>query len=157
MTDAAVRDWGWAHFSELSVDDLYDMLALRSAVFIVEQHCPFQDCDGMDRVSHHLWTRDSRGEIAAYLRVVPPSVAYAEPSIGRIITAASARGMGLGRALVREGLARVEMLYGPCPVRIGAQRYLLHFYEQLGFASSGFEYDEDGIPHVEMLRPAVTE
>ena len=77
-----------------------------------------------------------------------------EPSLGRIVTAAFARGTGLGRALVREGIARVETMYGPVAIRIGAQRYLLRFYEQLGFVSTGYEYDEDEIPHTEMLRPA---
>ena len=144
--------WHWAQFSDIRPGDLYDIVALRTAVFIVEQRCAYQDCDGIDRVSHHLWTRGADGAIAAYLRVVPPSVKYAEPSLGRIATAAGARGIGLGRAIVREGIARVEKIYGPCPIRIGAQRYLLSFYEQLGFVSSGDGYDEDGIPHIEMLR-----
>jgi ElaA protein len=146
--------WHWAHFQELAPADLYDIVALRTAIFIVEQNCPYQDSDGADRVSHHLWTRDANGEIAAYLRVVPPGVKYAEPSLGRIASAASARRTGLGRALVLEGIARVADLYGSTPIRIGAQRYLLRFYEQLGFVSTGYEYDEDDIPHTEMLRPA---
>jgi len=143
-----------AHFSDLAPDDLYDILALRTAIFIVEQNCPYQDSDGADRVSHHLWTRGASGEMAAYLRVVPPGVKYAEPSLGRITTASSARGTGLGRALVIEGIARVESMYGPVAIRIGAQRYLLRFYEQLGFVSTGYEYEEDEIPHTEMLRAA---
>src|SRR6185437_14006588 len=141
-------------FSDLAPDDLYDILALRTAIFIVEQNCPYQDSDGADRVSHHLWTRGASGEMAAYLRVVPPVVKYAEPSLGRITTASSARGTGLGRALVIEGIARVESMYGPVAIRIGAQRYLLRFYEQLGFVSTGYEYEEDEIPHTEMLRAA---
>jgi ElaA protein len=144
--------WSWAHFSDLRPDDLYDIVALRIAVFIVEQRCPFQDCDGIDRESYHLWTRGSDGQIAAYLRVVPPGVKYEEPSLGRIVTSPAARRTGLGRAVVREGIARAEQLYGHRPIRIGAQRYLLRFYEQLGFVSTGFDYDEDGIPHTEMLR-----
>ena len=146
--------WHWAHFSELAPDDLYDILALRTAIFIVEQNCPYQDSDGADRVSHHLWTRGASGEMAAYLRIVPPGVKYAEPSLGRITTASFARGTGLGRALVIEGIARVESMYGSVAIRIGAQRYLLRFYEQLGFVSTGYEYDEDEIPHTEMLRAA---
>jgi len=146
--------WQWVPFHELTPDDLYDIVALRTAIFIVEQNCPYQDSDGADRVSHHLWTRGANGEIAAYLRVVPPGVKYVEPSLGRIATASSVRGTGLGRALVREGIARAERLYGPVPIRIGAQRYLLRFYEQLGFVSTGYEYDEDDIPHTEMVRPA---
>jgi ElaA protein len=145
--------WHWAHFRELAPEDLYDIIALRTAVFIVEQKCAYQDSDGADRVSHHLWTRDQNGEIAAYLRVVPPGIKYAEPSLGRISTSASARGTGLGRAVVLEGIARVTKMYGPSAIRIGAQRYLLRFYEQMGFVSTGYEYHEDDIPHTEMLRP----
>jgi len=144
--------WSWAHFSDLRPDDLYDIVALRTAVFIVEQRCPFQDCDGIDRESYHLWTRGSNGHMSAYLRVVPPGVKYEEPSLGRIVTSPAARRTGLGRAVVREGIARAELLYGRRPIRIGAQRYLLRFYEQLGFVSTGFDYDEDDIPHTEMLR-----
>jgi ElaA protein len=147
-----MTDWNWAHFDEIAARDLYDCIALRTAVFIVEQDCPYQDTDGIDQVSYHLWTRDSDGRLAAYLRVVPPRVKYAEPSLGRIITAATSRRTGLGRALVLEGIARVEALYGPCAIRIGAQRYLLRFYESFGFVSTGFEYEEDEIPHTEMLR-----
>lgn len=143
--------WHCAHFDELSVTDLYDVLRARSAVFVVEQACPFQDCDNLDRFSHHLWTRRG-GEIAAYLRIVPPGVLYVEPSLGRVITAASARGTGLGRALMQEGIRRAEALYGAQPIRISAQRYLLRFYGELGFEPTGSEYDEDGIPHSEMLR-----
>jgi ElaA protein len=127
-------------------------MALRTAVFIVEQNCPYQDADGVDRASFHLWTRGPDGQIAAYLRVVPPGAKYDEPSLGRIITSATVRRTGLGRALVREGIARSERMYGHRPIRIGAQRYLLGFYQELGFVSTGYEYDEDGIPHVEMLR-----
>lgn len=144
--------WHWAHFSDIRPGALYDIVALRTAVFIVEQRCAYQDCDGIDRVSHHLWTRGADGAIAAYLRVVPPSVKYAEPSLGRIATASGARGTGLGRAIVHEGIARLEKIYGPCSIRIGAQRYLLSFYEQLGFVPTGDGYDEDGIPHIEMVR-----
>lgn len=134
------------------VTELYDILRARNAVFVVEQACPFQDCDGMDRVSHHMWTHGEDGEVAAYLRVVPPGALYHEPSIGRIITAASARRTGLGRLLVSEGIRRTEDLYGARVIRIGAQRYLLRFYESLGFRSTGREYEEDGIAHSEMIR-----
>jgi ElaA protein len=148
------RAWGWAHFSDLSASDLYDIVALRTAVFIVEQQCPYQDTDSVDRVSHHLWTRADDGAMAAYLRVVPPGAIYQEPSLGRIVTSPAARRTGLGRALVREGIARARALYGPCAIRIGAQRYLLRFYEELGFVSTGYEYEEDDIPHTQMLRAA---
>ena len=148
----ALANWRWSQFRALEPADLYDILALRTAVFIVEQECAYQDSDGVDLVSHHLWMRDSRGFISAYLRVVPPTVKYEEPSLGRIVTAPAARGLGLGRALVREGITRLESLYGRQPIRIGAQRYLLRFYQELGFLPVGAVYEEDGIPHVEMVR-----
>ena len=144
-------DWQFAHFADLGVSNLYDIMSLRTAVFVVEQRCPYQDPDGVDKVSHHLWCRGSAGEIAAYLRIVPPSVKYEEPSLGRIITSAEARGTGLGMLLVREGITRLHALHGSTPIRIGAQRYLLRFYERLGFRTTGLDYDEDGIPHSEML------
>ena len=144
--------WNFAHFSELSVADLYDIMALRASVFIVEQRCAYQDPDGVDTLSHHLWCRSVSGEIAAYLRVVPPGARYDEPSLGRIVTSAAARGSGLGRAVVSEGIQRAELLYPGTALRIGAQRYLLRFYESFGFQRTGYDYDEDDIPHSEMLR-----
>jgi len=150
-TERASR-WNWAFFEDLHPLDLYDILELRCAVFIVEQRCAYQDADGADRLCHHLWARSDDGSMAAYLRVVPPGVKFAETSLGRIATSSAARRTGLGRALVREGILRAEKLYGPCAIRIGAQRYLLKFYEEFGFASTGLEYEEDDIPHTEMLR-----
>ena len=148
-----LMDWRFAHFDEVGVRDLYDIMSLRTAVFIVEQACVYQDPDGVDPKSHHLWCRTAGGDIGAYLRVVPPGVKYDEPSLGRIITSAGARGTGLGRSVVQEGIARARVLYGAVPIRIGAQRYLLRFYESLGFRATGHDYDEDGIPHSEMLLP----
>ncbi|MDQ6737802.1 MAG: GNAT family N-acetyltransferase [Gemmatimonadota bacterium] len=144
-------DWRFAQFNELGVHDLYDIMSLRTAVFIVEQACAYQDADGVDSVSHHLWCRGSDGAIAAYLRIVPPGVKYDEPSLGRIITSAAARRTGLGMLLVQEGIERLHALHGVRPIRIGAQQYLLRFYERLGFCATGYDYDEDGIPHSEML------
>ncbi len=92
--------------------------------------------------------------VTAYLRLLPPGSKYVEPSLGRIVTAPEARRTGLGRALVAEGLRRVEQLWGSLPVRIGAQRYLERFYGEFGFETASPEYDEDGIPHVEMVRTA---
>lgn len=147
-------DWRWAHFAALTPAELYAITQARIAVFVVEQSCPYQDADGVDPACHHLWALAGGSEVAAYLRVVPPGVKYAEPSLGRILTTGTGRGAGLGRALVAEGISRLEALYGAQPIRIGAQRYLLGFYEAFGFARTGYDYDEDGIPHSEMLRPA---
>jgi ElaA protein len=145
--------WRWQRFPELGVDGLYEVLALRCRVFILEQG-PYQDPDGLDQASWHLQGRDDTGVLQAYLRVVDPGRKYPEPSIGRVITAPEVRGTGLGRVLMREGLQRLEAVW-PCQsVRISAQAHLQHFYGSLGFEVQGPPYLEDGIPHLEMLRPA---
>lgn len=146
--------WTWRRYDALALDDLYDALALRSAVFSVEQQCPYLDPDGVDRHCHHLLGRDEAGALQAYLRVVDPGVKYAEPSIGRVITAAAVRGTGAGRVLVAEGLRRLATAWPGQAVRISAQAHLQRFYGGFGFVAVGAEYLEDDIPHIEMLRPA---
>jgi ElaA protein len=146
-------DWICKHWTELDRDELYRILAVRSRVFVVEQNCPYLDLDGLDAPAWHLWT-ERAGAIAAYLRIHPPGAKYAEASLGRIVTAPEARRDGLGRAVVAEGLRRLTALCGAVPVRIGAQAYLEQFYAGFGFARDGDNYDEDGIPHLEMVRPA---
>ena len=146
--------WHWSRFHELSVDDLYDSLALRSNVFSVEQACAYLDPDGVDRHSGHLLGRDDAGVLQAYLRVVDPGVKYVEPSIGRVITAAQARGTGLGRRLVAEGLARCTVAWPGQAIRISAQAHLDGFYAGFGFVPAAEPHIEDGIPHLLMLRRA---
>jgi ElaA protein len=139
--------WTWCRFADLGVDNLYDALALRCRVFVLEQG-PYLDPDGLDRQSWHLLGRDDAGELQAYLRVVDAGIKYAEASIGRVITAPQARGTGLGRRLMREGIARC----GLQPLRISAQAHLAGFYGELGFEPVGQTYLEDNIPHLEMFR-----
>lgn len=140
-------EWFERAFGELTVDELYAIIELRERVFVVEQRCAYLDADGVDRQCRHLWA--TRGDhIVAYLRFIPAGVKYAEAAIGRVIVAAEARGTGLGKELMRRGLA----LAGQAPVRLGAQAHLERFYGELGFRRVGDVYDEDGIPHVEMLR-----
>jgi ElaA protein len=98
-------NWTCLRFGQLSLDDLYDALALRCRVFVLEQG-PFLDPDGVDRDSAHVLGRDGAGVLQAYLRIVDPGVKYAEPSIGRVITSPETRGTGLGRQLMAEGVAR---------------------------------------------------
>ncbi len=147
-------DWHWCRFHMLSVDELYDALALRSAVFSVEQACAYLDPDGVDRHSSHLLGHDEAGVLQAYLRVVDPGVKYVEPSIGRVITSPAARGTGLGRRLVAEGVARCTAAWPGRGVRISAQAHLDRFYAGFGFEPVGTTYLEDNIPHLLMLRPA---
>jgi ElaA protein len=139
--------WLERTFDELTRDELYAILALRARVFVVEQRCAYQDVDGLDPRCRHLWATDE-GEIVAYLRLIPPGVTYDEAAIGRVIVAQRMRGTGLGRELMRRGLAAA----GAVPVRLGAQAHLEKFYTDLGFRRVGDVYDEDGIPHIEMLR-----
>ncbi len=146
--------WTWLRFEALSVHDLYDVLALRSRVFSVEQACAYQDPDGADRRCWHLLGRDGAGVLQAYLRGVDPGVKYADASIGRVVTAPEVRGTGAGRTLVAEGLRRMADAWPGQALRISAQAHLRHFYAGFGFVAVGDEYLEDDIPHIEMLRPA---
>ena len=145
--------WTWARFAELGVDNLYDALALRCRVFILEQG-PYLDPDGLDRASWHLLGRDDAGTLVAYLRVVDPGAKYAEPAIGRVIVAPEVRGTGLGRVLFGEGVRRCLAAWPGQGIRISAQAHLERFYEGFGFRRAGADYLEDGIPHVEMARAA---
>lgn len=139
-------------FYELSVDELYAIFALRMAVFVVEQDCPYQDADGRDQAAWHLMGHHADGHLLAYARLLPVGVSYPEhASIGRVITAGAARGTGLGRQLMQEAIAHTAQLFGDAPVKIGAQNYALPFYESLGFRAVGETYLEDDIPHTAMI------
>jgi ElaA protein len=141
--------WHDRAFAELTCAELHAILELRSRVFVVEQACIYQDVDGLDPIARHVWA-EAGGRLAAYLRIMPAGAKYAEVSIGRVVTAPEARGTGLGRELMKRGLAAA----GDVPLRLGAQAHLERFYNELGFVRASDVYDEDGIPHVEMTRPA---
>lgn len=143
--------WQWCRIDDLSTGQLYTIFAAREAVFVVEQHCPYQELDGLDLEAGHLigW---SGVEVAAYLRVLGPGVRFAESSIGRVLTAPAFRGSGLGRELVARSLAYVDERYPTHGVRISAQAHLERFYRSFGFASVSAPYLEDDILHIEMLR-----
>ncbi len=138
-------EWHDRSFGELTTAELYAIVALRERVFVVEQRCAYLEADGHDLHARHLWAaRD--GAPVAYLRALPAGAKYAETSIGRVIVDPSERGTGLGRELMRRGIALCAR-----PIRIGAQAHLERFYRELGFTSVSGIYDEDGIPHVEMV------
>jgi ElaA protein len=143
--------WTWQRFPDLGVDNLYDLLALRCRVFILEQG-PYLDPDGIDRHSWHLLGRDQAGEARACLRIVDPGIKYAEPSMGRVVLDKALRGSGLADMLVAEGLARAEREWPGRGNRISAQAHLQRFYGRHGFQSVGDEYLDDNIPHIEMWR-----
>jgi len=146
--------WSWHRFKALGVDGVYDMLALRARVFVLEQG-PYLDPDGADRRAWHLLGRDAGGELMAYLRVLDPGVKYDEASIGRVVVDAGVRGRGLGHELVRRGIERCTALWPRDAIRISAQAHLQRYYGQHGFATVSDEYLEDGIAHVQMRRSVV--
>ncbi|QHQ40826.1 GNAT family N-acetyltransferase [Microbulbifer hydrolyticus] len=145
----------WSSFDQLTTYELYEILRARQEVFAVEQECVYQDLDGKDLYAWHFTCWDSQQEsptLLAYLRLVPPGKKYAEPSIGRVLTRKSVRGTGIGKELMRLGIEHTLRQFPAAPIRISAQLYLKRFYEEFGFVQSTEEYDEDGIPHIEMLR-----
>ena len=142
--------WFYKRFGELSAEDLYEIMTLRQQVFVVEQQCAYIDCDGKDKESLHLGLY-SGGTLIAYARIVNPGISYDEVSIGRVVTAPSVRGTGLGILLMEKALQKISEEYGDVPIKIGAQTYLKDFYSRFGFVA-GSAYLEDGIPHTHMLR-----
>lgn len=142
--------WMLRSWDELSKEELYEIIALRLRVFVVEQNCPYQDVDGKDRKSWHLFALNEQGECMTYLRILAPGVSYNEWSIGRVATDARVRGTGLGKELMQRAMAWLKSQQGHPSVRISAQSYLLRFYESFGFFATGNSYLEDGIPHDEM-------
>jgi ElaA protein len=144
--------WICKKFEALNVDELYSILQLRNEVFVVEQNCVFQDADDKDQASYHfMGFLDDR--LVAYTRIVPAGISYEEISIGRVVTSPAVRGRGIGKLLMEETLHEAYRIFGNVPVRIGAQVYLEKFYTALGFTTTGKTYVEDGIDHMEMIRP----
>lgn len=143
--------WTCKKFDDLSVHELYAILQLRNEVFAVEQQCVYPDMDNKDQSSYHVMAWDNNNKLVAYTRLLPPGLAYAEPSIGRVVTAAAVRRTGAGRELMKRSIQYIYDLFGKQPVRIGAQFYLLQFYTSFGFIQTSDIYLEDGIDHIEMV------
>ena len=150
---ASTMVWRLLAFEDLRVPELYEVLRLRSAVFVVEQQCIFHDIDGTDPQAKHLLGVRG-GELLAYTRCFEAGVKFPEASFGRAVIRQSARGTGLGHALIEQSITAISQLWGPQPIRIGAQTQLAGFYGKHGFEDTGKPYLEDGIAHLEMLRPA---
>lgn len=139
-------------FSELSTEQLYNILALRQAVFIVEQHCPYLDADGLDSIALHLLGLDANGRLATYARLLPEGSSYESyAAIGRVITAPFARGRGLGKQLMEQAVEQLQRHWGDLPIKLSAQAHLQTYYESVGFLPVGEVYLEDGIPHLGMI------
>jgi len=142
--------WEWKSFSELKRDELYDILRFRQEIFVVEQKSWYLDADGLDQSSLHLLVLD-KGILIGYLRLTPPGEKYPETSIGRVSIDKGYRGEKLGDHLLIMGIEKGKEAYGSGSYRISAQEYLISYYEKHGFKVQGNPYDEDGIPHIEML------
>lgn len=133
-------------FEALTPLELYELLRLRVDVFVVEQRCPYPELDGKDPHCLHLFLRDPAG-IHAYLRLLPPGVGFATPSLGRVVT--RTRGLGLGLEILEAGIQQAVAL-GYSTLTIEAQSYALAFYQRVGFRQTSGEFLEDGIPHILM-------
>ncbi|WP_426058729.1 GNAT family N-acetyltransferase [Hymenobacter sp. B1770] len=144
--------WTIKPYEDLTLNELYELLRLRVEVFIVEQNCVFQDLDRQDDQAYHLLGHTEAGELAAYARLFDAGISYEEVAIGRVIVSPAQRRHGLGQELMRQAIAHCEVLYGPQPIKIGAQQYLERFYQGFGFVQCGEGYLEDGIPHIPMRR-----
>ncbi|MBZ9602476.1 GNAT family N-acetyltransferase [Phyllobacterium chamaecytisi] len=138
---------------ELSPRDLYDMLKLRVDVFVVEQKCPYPELDGKDVDALHLRLL-SGSDLVGSVRIRKPAKTDPAARIGRVVVAPEHRGKKLGDRLMVEAIAQCERLYAESPIKLSAQSQLLRFYESFGFVPVSEEYLEDGIPHVDMQRPA---
>jgi ElaA protein len=144
--------WSTKHFSELTVNELYAMLRLRSEVFVVEQNCVFLDMDNNDQIAYHTmgWLD---GELIATTRLFDVDQSYpGYQSIGRVVGSPKHRGIGAGKALMQYSIAECERLFGKHPIKIGAQLYLKKFYNEQGFEQAGEMYYEDEIEHIPMIR-----
>ncbi len=138
-------------FQELTVNQLYDILQLRSEVFVVEQDCVYQDLDGKDHNALHvIGIKD--GAVVAYTRIFKSGDYFDQASIGRVVVKSSERKFGYGVDIMKASIEAVETYFKETTIHISAQCYLLKFYNSLGFESVGGEYLEDGIPHVGMVR-----
>ncbi len=157
MLERNLRDttieWEIKPFKALSIDELYDLLKLRTDVFVVEQNCPYPEVDNKDRHSDtlHLIGRDQEGDISAYLRIIPPGLSYPQASIGRVVVEKSKRGKGICGQMVKKAIAQIAVTWPGKEIKIGAQQYLQQFYESHGFQVASDMYIEDGIPHLDMV------
>lgn len=138
-------------FNELSLSQLYQLLQLRSEVFVVEQDCVYQDVDGKDEKAVHVFCEDD-GEVAAYCRLFGPGDYFENSSIGRVVIGQKYRERKWGHAMMKEAIDAIAAIWQTSAITISAQLYLKKFYEAHGFVQDGGQYLEDGIPHIKMHR-----
>ena len=142
--------WEIKAFDQLSLQELYTILTLRTNIFVVEQACPYPEVDGKDPNCLHL-LGTINGELVAYLRILPAGLRYDKVSIGRVVIKPSHRGKGLGRLMMEQAIHCITNEWKESQIKIGAQAYLEKFYQSLGFKPVSEVYLEDDIPHLDML------
>jgi ElaA protein len=138
------------HYQDLTKDEFHDMIALRIEVFVIEQDCPYQDLDGLDKDAYHLLLKENH-EIIGTLRILKEGINYPEISIGRVVSSPKHRKRKLGHLMMERAMRFIQKELNSDSVRISAQTHLCAFYEKYGFLRTGNDYLEDGIPHSEML------
>ena len=138
------------HYSDLSPNEFHDMIALRISVFVVEQNCPYQELDGLDKDAFHLIAQEENAIIGT-LRILKAGIVYPEIAIGRVASATNSRDKKLGHLMMKEAMLFLESNFPSSAVRISAQTHLCNFYRKYGFVETGKNYLEDGIPHSEMI------
>lgn len=139
-------------FEELNTVELYNLLKLRSEVFVVEQDCPYQDLDDKDQNAHHLLGYESDGQLVAYTRLLDKGISYSDYcSIGRVVIKMAYRKNKSGSILMEESIKHCKRLFNTFNIKISAQYHLIPFYNRLGFKETGNQYLEDNIPHIGML------
>lgn len=146
-------NWQVLSFTALTTDSLYELLTLRTDIFVVEQACAYPELDDKDRHPQtlHVLGTDDEGQLLAYSRLLAPGLSYAQASIGRVAVAKAGRGQGLAQQLMQISIDSVLKTWPESGIQIGAQEYLSHFYQGLGFIVNSEIYLEDGIPHLDML------
>lgn len=143
-------DWIAKKFHDLSIDDLYEIIRLRIEVFVVEQDCPYQDCDGKDKAAIHIFLKEE-GQVIAYSRIFPKGAYFDEAAIGRIVVKKAYRNRGIAGLMIKHAIECIKEHFGDTRIRISAQAHLEKFYHSLGFRKASGIYLEDNIPHIKML------
>lgn len=144
-------DWQIKHYRDLSLNEFHDIIALRLEAFVVEQNCAYLDLDGKDKKCYHLICRNGQGNVVATSRILPPGLSYKDTAIGRVVIDEELRGHGIGHDMMDRCIDFCKKEFGNAPIVISAQKHLENYYGKHDFKSTGNEYLEDGIPHVEMM------
>ena len=138
-------------FSDLTKEELYNILSLRSEVFIVEQNCAYQDIDQKDQFALHVFIKKNN-QIIAYTRIFKPNDYFEYSSIGRVVVLKKERASKIGSQIISFSIKKIEEIFNETKIKISAQKYLIPFYKKLGLTTIGEEYLEDGIPHIAMIK-----